>query len=161
MQKNIICFFLTLFFGINVFCIEEINEYGFFSNHPINIRNGYGYDYSVLFTVNKADTFKPFLIKYKTDDWCLIRMFDGRQGWVKASFVKQNKHFCIAKKNMNIFFRPFYTKIPEQGIKIGKIEQGVVFKCIPQKNNNDFLKTNIKSFSRNGWILKRDIFGIK
>lgn len=146
-----------IFCVFNLHAVKEINSFGIILKHPVNVRIGPDTFYRVAFIMGQEDVNVPFSIRYQTGDWYFIETFNKKSGWVKINLVKENRSYCMARRDTEVLFRP--NDLPDHKITLGKIKSGKTFMC---KNypNSRFVRTKIKG-AKNGWVPRKDVFGIK
>ncbi len=146
-----------IFFFLDLQAVKEINSFGVILKYPVNVRIGPDTFYRIAFVLNSDDVSIPFSVRYQTGDWYFIETFNKKSGWVKINLVKENKSYCIAKRDLQVLFRPNLDF--QHKITLGKLKMGGVFLC---KNypRSEFVRTKIKGV-KNGWVLRKDVFGLK
>jgi len=108
-----------------------------------NIRSGPGTNHNILWS---AEKYYPFDVLKKSGRWYKIRDFEGDEGWIHVSLLRQIPAVVVKARLVNVRERPGTNyKILLQA------ERGVCFKRLGQKGK--WLKVRHADGER-GWIHK-------
>ncbi|MEJ2656683.1 MAG: SH3 domain-containing protein [Desulfobacterales bacterium] len=108
-----------------------------------NIRSGPGTNYDILWQVNK---YYPIRIIKKVGAWFQFVDFEGDEGWIKNTLVRNIPSVITIKENCNIRSGP-----GTQYSVAFQAEKGVAFKIIKQKGSWIYVQ---HADGDKGWIYK-------
>jgi SH3-like domain-containing protein len=92
-----------------------------------NIRSGPGTTYDVLWQVQKH---YPILVKKKSGAWYNFKDFEGDEGWIHQSLVRQTPTVITLKTKCNVRSGP-----GTQHSIIFTVEKGIPFRVIEREGN--------------------------
>lgn len=123
MKKTIIAFAIVVFMGTASAWAERLTV----ATSMANIRSGPGTEYDIIWKVEK---FHPLSISDKSDAWYFFRDFEGDEGWIHKSLLKNIPAVITRTDKCNVRSGP--------GIKydiLYKVGKGIPFKVLQKKKN--------------------------
>ena len=108
-----------------------------------NIRSGPGTKYDILWNVEK---YHPLFILEKSDNWYRFRDFEGDEGWIHKSLLKDIPAVITIKDTCNVRSGP-----GTNNAILFTVEKGIPFKVL--KKEGDWVQIEHADEDR-GWIHK-------
>jgi SH3-like domain-containing protein len=106
-----------------------------------NIRSGPGTKYEILWQVEK---FHPILVINKTGRWYRFRDFEGDQGWIHASLVRDTPSVITKGEKCNV------RSGPGTGYKVlFAVEKGIPFSVLQRRKKWVYVR---HADGDKGWI---------
>ena len=148
-MHRIISYIITLILFIPS-CWAEI-QYGYIKSNEVNVREGPGQEYEVIWRFIKKN--EPVKILRDYASWFLVEDYEGDSGWVNKSLVVAKNKFIIVTKDNTLM----YKDSSSQNKMIAKIASQVRCQLIECQKNN--CKINCQDSI--GWVEKKLLWGIK
>ena len=134
----------------------SLPRYASLRSNLVNSRSGPGRRYPIewVYTQKKAPVEVLQSYEYMKELWYQIRDWDNSESWVHHSMISKDRTAkVITPGENNLYKKPDYSsKI------IAKVESDVVGKIIKCPKNKAFCLLKFQSME--GWIPRKDIFGV-
>lgn len=132
----------------------SVVKFGVTRKNEVNVRNGPGKEYKVLWKFIKAGV--PMEILHNLDDWYLIRDYTNSVGWIRMNFISTRIKNAIV----------VLDKVPMCRLPVNKM---VTCHVVAYLERNVLLRVKycnkrwchvIYDESLSGWIERRNLWGI-
>ncbi len=133
-----------------------ISKFGITRKNEINVRNGPGEEYKILWKFIKSGV--PMEILHHLDDWYLIRDYVGEVGWVNVSTISTNQRSAIVMLDDVPICRVPVSDGVEKCQVIGILESNVIINV--RFCSEKWCRVVNRGGILSGWVKRCNLWGI-